>query len=116
MALSFFDKEVGGVNKLWVSNGTVAGTHVVGSLGSGAIASDLTIGSQVFFSVSDSANGSELWKSDGTAAGTVLVKGISPELNSSLTDLTNVGGALYFAANDQLNGQQLWKSDGTAAG
>jgi hypothetical protein len=49
MALSFFDKEVGGVNKLWVSNGTVAGTHVVGSLGSGAIASDLTIGSQVFF-------------------------------------------------------------------
>jgi hypothetical protein len=48
MALSFFDKEVGGVNKLWVNNGTVAGTHVVGSLGSGAIASDLTIGSQVF--------------------------------------------------------------------
>jgi ELWxxDGT repeat protein len=45
-----------------------------------------------------------------------LVKGISPELNSSLTDLTNVRGALYFAANDQLNGQQLWKSDGTAAG
>ena len=71
MALSFFDKEVGGVNKLWVNNGTVAGTHVVGSLGSGAIASDLTIGSQVFLSVGDSANGSELWKSDGTAAGTV---------------------------------------------
>ena len=71
MALSFFDKEVGGVEQLWVSNGTVAGTHVVASFGSGAIGSDLTIRSQVFFSVSDSANGSELMKSDGTAARTV---------------------------------------------
>jgi ELWxxDGT repeat protein len=72
--------------------------------------------SHVFLSFTDSANGSELWRSDGTAAGTVLVKGIFPELNSSLTDLTNVDGTLYFVANDDFDGKQLWKSDGTAAG
>jgi trimeric autotransporter adhesin len=116
MALSYFDKASGGVVQLWVTDGTLSGTHVVAWLGSGAVTSHLAIGSHVFLSFTDSANGSELWRSDGTAAGTVLVKGIFPELNSSLTDLTNVDGTLYFVANDDFDGKQLWKSDGTAAG
>ena len=76
MALSYFIEDVLGVEQLWVSNGTVAGTHVVASFGNRVVFSALAIGGHLFFSVNDSANGSELWESDGTAAGTVMVKGI----------------------------------------
>jgi trimeric autotransporter adhesin len=116
VALSDFDKASGGVVQLWVTDGTLSDTHIVASLGSGEVTAHLAIGSHVFFSFTDSANGSELWQSDGTAAGTVSVKGVSSELNSSLTDLANVDGTLYFVASDDFDGKQLWKSDGTAAG
>jgi ELWxxDGT repeat protein len=61
--------------------------------------------------------GSELWKSDGTAAGTVMVKDITPAINSNILEsLTEVGSTLFFVANDGANGYELWKSDGTTAG
>src|SRR5262245_47983835 len=34
------------------------------------------VGATIFFTASDSANGTELWKTDGTAAGTMLVRDI----------------------------------------
>ena len=117
MALSYFDDTVGGVEELWVTDGTVAGTHAVASLDSAAI-SDLTaIGSRVFFAVDDGVHGQELWTSDGTAAGTVMVKDINPGSDGSFpSELTNVSGTLYFEADDGADGAELWKSDGTAAG
>jgi ELWxxDGT repeat protein len=33
MALSYFVKNVGGGAQFWVSNGTVAGTHMLASIG-----------------------------------------------------------------------------------
>ena len=46
--------------------------------GSSSPRSLTVVGSTVFFSANDGANGTELWKSDGTAAGTALVKDIYP--------------------------------------
>jgi hypothetical protein len=31
MALSYFEEEIGGVKQLWVTDGTVSGTHIVAS-------------------------------------------------------------------------------------
>ena len=76
MALSYFNEVVGGVEQLWVTDGTSVGTHVVASFGAGLIQNLTTIGSRVFFSVDDGAHGQELWTSDGTAAGPAMVKDI----------------------------------------
>ena len=61
MALSYFNKVSGAVQQLWVTDGTVPGTHVVASLGSGAIFNLTTIGSRAFFVLDDGAHGGELW-------------------------------------------------------
>jgi trimeric autotransporter adhesin len=113
---SYFDV-YGGFTELWVTDGTVQGTHAVGSFGQQPISHLTTIGRRVFFSVNSAANGTELWTSDGTTAGTVMVKDINAGPNSSNPyDLTNVNGTLYFQADDGAHGAELWKSDGTTAG
>jgi ELWxxDGT repeat protein len=117
MALSYFNEEIGGVNQLWVSDGTSVDTHVIAVFGSGEISDPTTIGSRVFFTVNDGVHGAELWTSDGAAAGTAIVKDIDPGSTGSFPfNLTNVEGTLYFTADDGAHGVELWKSDGTAAG
>ena len=83
MALSYFDQLVGGVNQLWVTDGTSAGTHLVAAFGAGTIANLTAIGSRIFFTVDDGVHGSELWTSDGTIFGTYLVKDIDPGASGS---------------------------------
>jgi ELWxxDGT repeat protein len=88
--------------RLFVSDGTAAGTH--------SVAADTTydpqwmtaLGDQVIYSDSVS-----LWRSDGTDAGTVkLGPGLEPR------ELLRSGDAVYFNAN----GVDLWRTDGTAEG
>src|SRR5262249_59710908 len=64
--------------QLWKSDGTTAGTVLVGSVGSYAPAYLTNVNGTLFFSDFDSVHGRELWKSDGTAAGTTLVKDVNP--------------------------------------
>ena len=124
MALSYFDKKVGGVEELWITDGTPLGTHSFASFGSGAISNLKTIGARLFFVVNDGVYGQELWTTETqTISGSLvtfptMVKDIWPgsEGGSFPDELTNVNGALYFDATDREQGQQIWKSDGTAAG
>ncbi|MFM6548291.1 MAG: beta strand repeat-containing protein, partial [Microcystis panniformis] len=70
----------------------------------------------VFFTATNSANGTELWKLDASG-NPVLVKDIRTGSNSSSpTTLYAVGNVLYFTADDGVNGRELWRSDGTAQG
>ena len=115
MALSYFDEEVGGVEELWVTDGTSLGAHAVASFGSGAIQSLTTIGSRVFFAVNDGTHGQELWTSDGTAAGTMMVKDIFPGPTSSFpTFLTSASGDGFSDILFQnTNGQAaIWEMNG----
>jgi hypothetical protein len=57
MALSYFAENIGGVEQLWVTAGTIPGTHLVASFGSGAIFNLTTIGSRVFFVIDDGVHG-----------------------------------------------------------
>lgn len=114
--------------ELWVSDGTVAGTHVVKDINPGGQHSTPTnlvaVGNQVFFTAED-ADSYDLWVSDGSEAGTRSVKDISAGGEYRLIDRpvaalgklamilvrreTHAGGPDTFV-------QELWTSDGTVAG
>jgi ELWxxDGT repeat protein len=117
MSLTFFAKTIGASEQLWVSDGTLAGSHVVKTFTVNPIGLITMIGARAYFVVNDGVHGSELWVSDGTAAGTVLLKDINPGAGSSAPiNLTNINGTLFFTADDGTHGYELWQSDGTAAG
>jgi len=117
VSLTYFAKTNNATEELWVSDGTVAGTHLVRALGPSGITALTTIGARAYFAVDDGTHGNELWTSDGTAAGTVLVDDIKPGAAGSFPlRLVNVNRTLFFSASDGVNGFELWKSDGSAAG
>ncbi len=111
-------------HELWVSDGTVTGTHMVKDINPGGdglgYAKFIELGGVLHLAANDGVHGWELWRSDGTADGTYMVKDINPGSGSSLNqwDLyaTVMGDLLFFAANDGAHGEELWQSDGTAEG
>jgi ELWxxDGT repeat protein len=123
----YFRVQNGFAYELWKTDGTAAGTVLVGDSTTALWGSFLTGGfavlnGELYFQADyfSQAN-AELWKTDGTAAGTVLVKDINTENGGRrsdyiFTDFTVFDGALYFQTSDNVNHRRLWKTDGTAAG
>jgi ELWxxDGT repeat protein len=106
-------------SELWVSDGTVAGTHRVSDTETpnSANASEFTVADgQVFFSATDGVHGQELWTFNGTSGGDHMVADLaSGAASSTPVDLTAVGDRLLFVA-DPGSGDVLWATDGTTAG
>jgi ELWxxDGT repeat protein len=100
--------------ELWKSDGTAAGTVMVGDILPGTYGSDpsslANVNGMLYFYASDGVHGRELWKSDGTEAGTVRAPGVVETWR-----MTSVNGTFFFA-RDGVEGVELWKSDGTVAG
>jgi len=79
----------------------------------------INVNGTLFFSATDTLNGTALWKSDGTESGTVMIKDIRSDNNYDyyhISSFTAVNNILYFVANDVTHGPELWRSDGTTAG
>lgn len=91
-------------HKLWVSDGTVAGTRPT-SLPYGEILTAL--GTGVVF-----VAGETLWRTDGTAAGTFQLTNAT----ATRQRLVAHGAELYFTARTPGAGNELWKTDGTVLG
>jgi ELWxxDGT repeat protein len=111
-----------GVQNLWVSDGTAAGTHPLTQPGAGQLTSMelAAVGSTVYFTatVPGTSGSVALWKSDGTAAGTLPVYPATPPTPPRFFNadhLAAFSGALYFFGNDS-GTYGLYRSDGTAAG
>jgi ELWxxDGT repeat protein len=118
----FFDgaDESGSSDELWVSDGTVAGTHLFTDLAPGNIAAAYTpvvAGGTLFFLAgrTDGGQGMTLWQSDGTPVGTGQVLD-APPTGFGPTGLTAAGTQVFFSASDPVAGREIWRSDGTAAG
>jgi ELWxxDGT repeat protein len=99
--------------KLYVSDGTAAGTQPLGT--NVFSPQNLTaVGSTLFFSAGASPTNSniELFKSNGSSAGTSMVAEINAgPASSEPRNLLNVNGTLFFSANNgAANGRQIWKT------
>ena len=111
-----------GVDQLWRSDGTAAGTALVASLPAVAtvsfepsISQVTAVGSEVFFlrASSTAPTAEDLWKTDGTPANTSQVP-LGPGV--TLGDLVSFGGSLFFLEGTPSGDSSLWKTDGTASG
>lgn len=120
-----------GVEGLWRTDGSAAGTVLVRAAWAGAdqdfgLASlwpATAAGAQLFFAAGSGAGDStELWRTDGTSEGTRLVKDIWPGAQSALHPLfafarpVVVGDRLLFFAAHPDIGWEPWISDGSDAG
>lgn len=123
----FFFKKNGEARRLWVSDGTAAGTVSLKSM-------DISTGglNKIFpprfvgayngkfvcraSSIEQASTGTELWISDGTAAGTTLVKDLASGPDSSMPDnFTIYHGKLYLTTKNSAGNTVLWSTDGTSA-
>jgi ELWxxDGT repeat protein len=113
------------LEKLWVSDGTSAGTVVFKQIcpyynPASNIHLMTQVGNSLFFVANDGTHGEELWITDGTDAGTKMVKDIDTIPGSGSMDFTSsfavLNNKIYFVASESVHGSEIWMSDGTASG
>jgi ELWxxDGT repeat protein len=110
----FFTADLPEGVKLFVSDGTAAGTAQIIPPGLNLFAPRnlLSADGKLFFTASQGILGEELWQTDGTAAGTIMVRNLNPAdfLGSHPKHLCTDGLNLYFSADDgSAFGRQLWR-------
>ena len=103
--------DAGGVDHLWISDGTFGGTIQIRTFESSWIpAPSLEFRGHLFFVAGLGGDGAELWVTDGTPAGTYKTGEIAPGLlGSEPRELTLLGNTIYFTADDGTVGRELWK-------
>ena len=102
--------------QLGVSDGTGAGTILLGAQGFGEDYEGSN--GRVFFDGFSSASGEEPFVNNGTTEGSTLLLDINPIANETSDPLnfTSVGDVVYFTAFNEENGVALYSSDGTPEG
>jgi len=101
-------------NELWVSDGTVAGTHMITNISESVLVPNgetLAFNNMLYFPVSHLPNGASIWQSDGTTEGTRMA--IDPG-DANVADyqheLIQMNGQLCFTAHS------VYCGDGTPEG
>lgn len=105
----------GGVEELWVTDGTAEGTvRLLTGLGLGRLTA---LGERLYFSIE--GDGFEMWTTDGTVEGTRQVADLSDDSSVSYYFVGPAGRSLFFSVSS--TGRlgrptELWVSDGTSSG
>lgn len=98
--------------ELWSTDGTEAGTRLLGDIRPGTDSFDveqlIPAGSRMFLKADD-----ELWVSDGAAAGT---RKLGPGRSLELDKAVLLNDRLFFTVTDGNSSPELWVSDGSESG
>ena len=122
LIFSAYTTELG--EELWISDGTVSGTHLLLDINPGEIGSqpkiyNANLDGLIIFSAFDSTHGPEIWVTDGTTAGTQLLidtfAGIDEYAPSPLSTFS-IGNKFVFQAESDVYGTELFVTDGTPEG
>ncbi len=121
--------DASGIDGLWVTDGTSAGTSeltVAGSFANGLFfdvsAPDLTVfAGNALFVGEDTSGGISLWTTDATGAGTSELRIAGSNANGLFYDITApdftvLGNKVLFAGQDATGNSNLWVTDGTGGG
>lgn len=102
-------------NELWISDGTLEGTHILVDLNPGAASSNpnpfLAFNGQLYFSADNGIIGSELWAYEAVTGNVHLVADINPSGGSSPGMLQPMKDILYFQAYEPGKGSELYQLD-----
>lgn len=99
-------------NKLFVSDGTTAGTTVLKNFGGVGIYTFHQLNGKLLLFADDDSNSTfELWASDASVSGTVLIKDLLAA-NWNPTNRVLINNQWFF----ETDGLELWKTDGTTGG
>jgi ELWxxDGT repeat protein len=112
----------GNSSKLYMTDGTVAGTHVLKNINpaNGAYPTLFNVyNSKLYFTAIDAVHGTNLWETDGTNAVTTMLRPDTVTTSDPLlheAQLVEYKSSLYFAANYNSKGLELWKLTTHGAG
>ena len=112
----FFAARTSGTDhKLWVSDGTAAGTLQVAavSMNNESLPEFKTVGDFFYFLGNDGVNGRELWRSDGTTAGTEMLPVAADAAYVSLGAASSADPANFIVLGDRLLFSAKTSNDGT---
>jgi ELWxxDGT repeat protein len=115
----YFVSSTGGLEALWRTDGTPAGTQMVRRLDPGQVVETLLVDAGKIFLIvrTGPAPGTittwAIWTSDGTAGGTQMIADLD---NTSPAAVQAAGGHLFFLVRDEVAGLEVWASDGTGPG
>ncbi len=104
------------------TDGTAAGTILLGDLWPGSVGSwplfMAPLEKGYLFKARTPSHGWEAWFTDGTPKGTILLKDIDPDPNSlGPCCFLSIGSRrAVFSADDGIHGWELWVTDGTPQG
>ena len=107
--------------ELWVSDGTVVGTHIFVDLfpgTTGSFPSAFTVTNNKLFFMANNPTGDRwLYSSDGTAGGTIALKQYI-QLFNGFSNFAVLNNDIYFTGDGggTIFSYGMWKSDGTPAG
>ena len=108
--------------ELWVTDGTVEGTHIhkeinIGERGSFPRRFHQLSQDAFLFYATDSHHGTEMWVSDGTIEGTQVLFDATPgPLGGVYYDIINFQGKAFYTLQTETYGSELWQTDGTPSG
>jgi ELWxxDGT repeat protein len=115
--------------QIWITDGTLSGTHPLSSSSEGFHARALyvdTVANRIFFIAGNPSTGMELWTSDGSPSGAVIVRDICPgpcngaasgsELGATLGISPLGDGRVMLRGNNGSSGTEPVVSDGTSQG
>ena len=102
----------------WISDGTVAGTHLISDVMPESLTNDsnpsafVDFGGQLAFLADDGVHGTEIWVSDGSAGGTRQLTHVNPANGVySPSAMSVMNGSLYFFALDSAGASHFLRVD-----